>query len=123
MTDVNIWNRSLTDTEVMEWTQCKMDKGGNLLDWSTAEWTAFGLEEVWVDKEEICKKKSESQLIGLDMKWNFEETLAFCGSVLGGEMAVVIDNKTAQEMVAARNAVGEENCGTYFYSGYSDARK
>ena len=36
MTDVNIWNRSLTDTEVMEWTQCKMKKGGNLLDWSTA---------------------------------------------------------------------------------------
>ena len=48
MTDINIWNRSFTEEDVMQWTKCEMKEGGDIVDWSTAQWKAVGLEEVMV---------------------------------------------------------------------------
>ena len=54
MTDINIWSRTFNAHEVLQWMECKMDEGGNVLDWKTAKWRSVELEEVSVDEEEVC---------------------------------------------------------------------
>ena len=117
MTDINIWNRSFTEKEINDWTECRMKKGGNIVDWRTASWIPVGLDEKLLEKEAICMVENRSYLLGSDVKKNFQDTNIFCGDVLGGEMAIVIDNVTAQEMVAIITNAGLEKCGTKFYSG------
>ena len=54
MTDINIWDRVLRRDEVRDWEECRIIGGGNKVDWSTASWVAVGLEEVVIEKEEVC---------------------------------------------------------------------
>ena len=60
MTDVNIWNRSLSGAEVEQWSRCELGAGGNLLDWNTAQWEAVGLQEEELDTKKICQKSEEA---------------------------------------------------------------
>ena len=57
MTDVNIWNRSLSQSKVEQWSRCELGAGGNLLDWNTAQWEAVGLQELGLEKQEVCGLK------------------------------------------------------------------
>ena len=107
----------------MQWAQCRIKEGGNLVDWSTAQWKAFGSDEVMVNKEEVCRKRRASLLIVSERKKKFADTLIFCTNVLGGEIAVARDNVTAQEMIAVMKIVGEDKCGTKFYIGYTDTEE
>ena len=68
ITDVNIWNRSLSKNEMKSWTNCEMHEGGSILDWNTAKLKqAVGLKEVKQEKDEVCQKKEMAifQLSGL----------------------------------------------------------
>ena len=40
MSDINLWNTTLSYREVTVWEECKLDKGGNIIDWETADWTS-----------------------------------------------------------------------------------
>ena len=51
MSDINLWNRTFSQKEVSTWEECKMERGGNIVDWKTAEWTAVGLDETLIDKK------------------------------------------------------------------------
>ena len=62
-----------------------MKKGGNILDWSTAQWKAVGLAEVLEDKEELCWQRRESLLIVSVTKRNLDDTVTLCRKT-GGEM-------------------------------------
>ena len=33
ITDFNIWNRALTEQEAVDWTSCKSNQKGNILNW------------------------------------------------------------------------------------------
>ena len=118
MTDVNIWNRSLSEAEVEKWSRCELGAGGNLLDWSTAQWEAVGLQEEEVKKEEICFKNSKKAFIVVQDKKTFNNTINLC-KALEGEMAVATDKQIMEEMIKAVKAV-TNNCGIHFYSGYTD---
>ena len=63
MTDVNIWNRSLSQSEVEQWSRCELGVGGNLLDWNTAQWEAVGLQEEELDKEEVCRERGQNHML------------------------------------------------------------
>ena len=55
MTDVNIWSHSFTNEEARAWTTCKTAEGGDMVNWASAGWRAIGLEEVQVERAEVCK--------------------------------------------------------------------
>ena len=55
MTDVNIWNNSLSIEQMKNWTRCVSDEGGNVINWETAEWEMDGLKEEVLTRQEICQ--------------------------------------------------------------------
>ena len=38
ISDFNAWLRPLTMKEMLDWTECHVQGGGELLDWETTEW-------------------------------------------------------------------------------------
>ena len=100
LTDVNIWNRTLTFSEVEQWGRCEMIHGGDYLDWNSATWNIIeGLHEEEVDKEEICREK-ESFLIIPKIHRSFAGSDKYCRA-LGGEMLVAKNDQILAEMIEA----------------------
>ena len=115
MTDINIWNRSLSQSEVEQWAQCELGSGGNLLDWTTAQWEAVGLQEVEMDKDEVCRNGGkEKQFLVFHQKKAFDASLKLCRA-LGGEMA------TAKDLRALKPI--ESECGRKFFSAITDRKE
>ena len=128
MTDINIWDRVLAPHEVRDWEECRNNVGGNKVDWRTATWVAVGLEEVVIEKEEICKHLTKHEIVVSDVKRNFLSTDLFCRNIVGGEIMVVKDDDTAREMSALLSSrqeclfEGIEN-KTNFFTGYNDMKE
>ena len=119
MTDINIWNRSLSKTEVEQWSRCELEAGGNLVDWNTAQWEAVGLKRIHLEKQEVCGKlKATKHLRAFHTKKTFDETLKHCRAA-GGEMAVARDRNT-MKLMTQQNQHLKDNCGFRFYSGYKE---
>ena len=118
LTDVNVWSRCLTEEEAQAWTLCQEKDSGDLVDWRTATWRARGLQEVQVEREEVCRERKVNELRVSLFKRNFDDTVNFA-SLLGGEMAVATSNQTMQEMY--KSFVNQsELCAGRFFTGYSD---
>ena len=119
MTDVNIWKRSLTQSEVEQWSRCEVERGGDLVDWNTAEWEAVGLQERQVPREEVCDRQElMKHLMVFTTKKSFPATRVHC-LAMGGEIAVARDNQTMFDMIGTVQEY-VKNCGHLFYSGYTD---
>ena len=110
MTDVNIWDRLMTQSEVEQWSRCELGAGGNMLDWNTAQWEAVGLQEEEVDIEKVCRKElMKKHLMVLQEKKTFDEAVKRC-RVMGGEVAVGSNKQTLQEMIDAVEPL-KNKCG------------
>ena len=77
MTDINIWNRSFTDDEVLQWSKCEMTEVGNIVDWNNATWREVGLDEELIEKKEVCMTEEQPQLVVSKIKRNFELSVKF----------------------------------------------
>ena len=44
VTEVNVWSRVLSDSEVSEWSNCGSVQGGKVVDWATAALNVSGLQ-------------------------------------------------------------------------------
>ena len=55
MTDVNIWDYPMSVKEMKDWIGCTIYSAGNVVDWTSAEWTLQGLQEQEMMKDTICK--------------------------------------------------------------------
>ena len=110
MTDLNIWSRSLSQSEVEQWSRCELGAGGNLLDWNTAQWEAVGLQEFELDKERVCATINKTQLMIFSQTRNFDKSIKYC-TTLGGEMAVAKDESTKQLML---ETFSKQICVGYF---------
>ena len=78
MSDVNIWNRSFSDDEIIRWTHGKDRKKGNVLEWNPDLWNKVGLDEVMIDENAIYRKTIKSLLFVSEIKRNVDETISFC---------------------------------------------
>ena len=118
MTDLNIWNFTMTASDVKAWTNCKMKGGGNVVSWSKASWISVGIEEVMIDMKTICKhvRKPEQVFLSSEHKMEFDNTIQYCRGVLHGEMAVM-DNASALEMMSV--LLRQPKCHE-IYTGYTD---
>ena len=56
MTDINIWNVSLTLPEIGDWTNCRERNWGDdlIIDWKTANWKTEGINNEVVNKSSVC---------------------------------------------------------------------
>ena len=55
ITQVNIWNSSLSTEKMIAWSDCKSYEAGNLLNWETSSWELTECFED-IEKDSICKK-------------------------------------------------------------------
>ena len=102
------------------WTRCEMQDGGNLLDWNSAEWLSTGLEEVQLERKEVCGQISKQKhLLVFQKHKNFENTAKFCRKNIGGQMAVASNKKTMNALTEKTKPVIEK-CKRGFYTGHTD---
>lgn len=88
LTDLNVWDRSLSKKEVKDFASCQ-GQAGNYMPWSDRTVQYENMMEEDVDLEEICAPPTESIIIGSSKKsLDLQETQQFCGDVLGGSIAV-----------------------------------
>ena len=88
--------------KMRSWTLCEEgeDGGGDVVDWETAEWTTWQLQEVMVDTTEMCPDKMverRGKLVLLPPKRNFWGSLEICRR-LRGTMAVTDSEDKARNM-------------------------
>ena len=62
LSDVNMWNRSFTLDEIRDWTECKMNDAGNIIDRVNAEFDSLGFREVFEERAKICDRTSEGEI-------------------------------------------------------------
>ena len=118
MTDVNMWSRSLTEVEAVAWTLCRTMEGGDLVDWRTATWEARGLQEVQVEREEVCRERKDRLLVS-EVKRDFDATLHLA-RMLGGTMAIAGSQEEADDIIKVLGP-SKEVCGQVF-TGFTDRK-
>lgn len=122
MTDVNIWNYSMTVEEMKSWTNCKNKYGGgNVVNWETAEWTTWYLEVEILDKSELCRKEEHGLTI-FPQERPFMKSVELCKR-LGGTMAVANSETKSQEMIALREEWKDNCTGDNIWAGYTDRKE
>ena len=97
MTDMNMWSRSLTEVEAVSWTLCRTREGGDLVDWKTATWEARGLQELQVEREEVCRQRKDRLLLS-KVKSDFDASLHLARMV-GGTMAIAGSQEEADDII------------------------
>ena len=111
ITDVHMWNRSLTDSELEDWTGCGAVPPGDLINWETVDLSRTGLELQTVDIGEICEMKTKKSLMAaFNRKLNFLDSAKFCSSV--GEVVSGLEDNELEEMIGAVRALEEPVCST-----------
>ena len=119
MTDVNIWDRILSENELSDWMFCIAETGGNVVSWESAQLNITGLNTHFVKREETCPlPQNITHNIVFNQNFNFFESVKLCNK-LGGQIAVASDEEAAKLM----NQTFAETCegGTSFFTGYTDS--
>ena len=117
ITDLNIWNRTKTQNNLLKWSKCEEREEGNLIKWSTIQMnTSLNITDM--DKGNICK--SDSDIIVSDETKTFNGTLSLCKKI-GGKIMVANNLTTLGAMVYKVGLVDE--CKDGFFVGYSDEKE
>ena len=120
VTDLNIWGRVLATEEVMAWENCGMVGEGDIVAWEDIQLDRVGLEVVILDRDLMCVRKETEEFMVSETKKNFYESLELCSAVFGGEIAVLGDNETMQEVIAVLETADQAVCGAELWSGFTD---
>ena len=119
MTDVNIWNYSMSIDEMKSWTNCVDIKVGNVVNWETAQWRMEGVGEERIAMEEICQSVNELALFTSPRR-DFETSVKFCSN-LGGNLAVADNSRNGRAMMELiMNREGECDKLDTTWAGYTD---
>ena len=127
MTDVNIWSRSLSTGEVVDWSECKVNQHleqNMLVGWTSANITpSQDLLEKTVDRDGLCKLLP--QQLGLTVfpqKRNFSSQVEFC-KVMGGELAVSETTADMDAMLKVMRDAIEDKLERSFFTGFFDSHR
>ena len=120
MTDINIWNRKLTDVESSGWMNCAMKiEKGNIFQWKNVSRTLNlkGVRIESINYDNICESNiNKDHLIVTNYRLSFFETYSFCQRF--GSMAIVQSNETAQQF---QQAMRQSSCDAFgAFTGYTD---
>ena len=115
MTDVIIWNISMTTQDMKSWTHCNYKETKNIIKWDVEQWSLTELEKI--NGHSFCKNIAVEMKIFVK-KSSFFNSLDFCNK-LGGSLTVADSSNKSQEMMRIGN---DNNCGDV-WAGYSDIKK
>ena len=115
VTDLNLWDRGLSDQEISDWMTCQAEagSGGNIVSWETAELTVRDLQLGHVERTETCLSRTTTTYLAFNEKKEFGEIVRFCQNI-GGEMAVVTGDQSYQQIL--RTGVSHRD----FFTGFTD---
>ena len=128
MTDVNIWNRGLNQSEVNDWTDCKSNITGNILDWNTAKWNITNgiYNESKTNKSGFCQTpRVRAMIFTGNKKGKYDDTKDLC-SRIGGKMLISEkDFLEGDQAIRELAKVNETKCWYKYYTGlkYNDKFK
>ena len=54
VTDVNLWSRSLSPREVLDWARCERKLSPDIVDWETQNWILSGFSQQQESFQKIC---------------------------------------------------------------------
>ena len=118
MTDLNVWDRILSDADSELWMNCTNQREGNVFSWqnSSQHVQLTGLKRTTNSLENICSPGKNSHLIVGNETLNFEETLKYCNRV--GSMVVISSIETAVEVNKTLESFAPDFY--YVYTGHTD---
>ena len=131
VTDLNIWDRALSEEEVRGWSRCELEDGGNFINWTHASLRVVGYKKVEREKSEVCQQSEQDSAVDyvpFEILLDYQETQTFCRK-LGGEMAVSTEDGggALDRMNEAAERVNENKCRPaygrefgWFFSGHND---
>ena len=134
VTDLNIWDRALSDEELHSWSRCKLEDGGNVINWTNASLRVVGYKKVKKQRTEICQQPQEDSAVdyvSFEILLGYQETKSFCRK-LGGEMAVTTEDLggALDKMIGAAKRVDQKKCRPdygrefgWFFSGHDDIKQ
>lgn len=117
VTDFQIWDKILSDEDMIKITNCEMFKSGNLLDWENGNWflnssRGTARMEVLDLQKEICAPRTSSlHLIPYKLKFD-PESLHMC-TKFSGKIATYSKKKRFDEItrfLRAKQHMKTENC-------------
>ena len=116
ITDLHIWKRFLTNKEITDFNDCKLQLGGDVYQWNPDNLSLFGSLAVEdISREEYCGQSQQTTLVANGKLRNFYESIDFCNDVLKGRMAV---GKNEDMLRAMGEEIRAFECSEMFYSGY-----
>ena len=76
MTDVNIWDRILSEQDQSDWMFCKTETGGNVVSWESAQLNITGLNTDLINREETCPgHQNITNIMAFSTMLNFYESI------------------------------------------------
>ena len=76
MTDVNIWDRILSENELSDWMFCIAETGGNVVSWESAQLNITGLNTDLINREETCPgPQNITHFMAFNTKLNFQDSI------------------------------------------------
>ena len=109
MTDVNIWDRALSNQQVDSWRLCNSEEVGNILNWTTVQLEITGLTKDKIDKAELCDSSTDDQLYkAFNQRRGFFDSVIFCQRF--GDVASARDAVSLEKMVEAHDKIESRIC-------------
>lgn len=99
LSNINIWNRILTDKEVERMFKCFDSPMGDVLNWNQANWLLSNVKKIDLDTSDFCIDFPEKNYYMLPERRSLESGSEVC-HVLGGSVATPLD-KTENDLVKA----------------------
>ena len=111
ITDLNIWNRTLSSEELNSWRLCNSLEG-NILNWTTVQLDITGLTKEKINKTELCQDSSDDQLYkAFNQRLGFFDSAIFCQRF--GAVASAHDSTSLDRMMEAYEKIDNKICGKF----------
>ena len=101
MTDVNIWNISMTTQDMVSWTNCNNNQNGNIVIWDVKRWILTGLEKLEINVSSLCEINLVIRKI-FPNKRNYQNSVNLCKG-LGGRITKAHNVIEVEEMIRISN--------------------
>ena len=122
ITDLNIWNTSISTSMIKSWSNCESELHGNFLNWSSLP-IDENIPSYSLDLTEICSPPKHF-IVHPDLM-NLADTEKFC-TKMGGVIAVAENNQTLKQMKESfidKDGLWLEDCQDGFFIGYTDEKE
>ncbi len=97
-TDVNIWDRALSQDEVSSWTTCNNFEKGNVINWDTVELQLWNMTDSEMPIESICYPISPGDVL-IPSPRNFDSLIDLCQK-FHGEVSVVTSSEQHSKLTS-----------------------